>query len=154
MANLSLCFIKYQDSYLLINRNKPPFMGMWNAVGGHQEKNETMDACAIREIYEETGIIVETVELMGTFTWNFDNDIGFLYVAHLDNNFNIDNYPIKNFEGIVDFKKIDWILNPHNTGIIEDLVVFIHEINQNKKNVYHFVYDTHNKLQSYTKKDY
>lgn len=151
MANLSLCFVKYKDSFLLINRNKSPFMGMWNGVGGHQEANETMEECAKREIYEETGIHVQNIELMGKFTWNFDDDMGYLYVACLSDDFSIKNFPLKNQEGIVDFKTISWILHPKNTGVIADLVIFIKELAQNNKNTYHFVYDTNNQLISYQK---
>ena len=118
MANLTLCFLKYQNSILLINRNKAPFMGMWNAIGGHQEKGETLLECAIREIYEETNIKIEKLNFMGKFTWNFDDDIGYIYVGNLEKDFNINNYPLKNEEGIVDFKSIEWIENSHNTGII------------------------------------
>lgn len=150
MANLTLCFLKYQNSILLINRNKTPFMGMWNAIGGHQEKSETLLECAIREIYEETNIKIEKLNFMGKFTWNFDDDIGYIYVGNLEKDFNINNYPLKNKEGIVDFKSIEWIENSHNTGIINDLKIIIPEIFKNQINEYHFIYDEQNQLKSYT----
>ena len=53
MAIVTLCFVKKDDKILMINRNKSPFMGMWNALGGHKEENESALECAIREIYEE-----------------------------------------------------------------------------------------------------
>ena len=150
MANLTLCFLKYQNSILLINRHKAPFMGMWNAIGGHQEKGETLLECAIREIYEETNIKIEKLNFMGKFTWNFDDDIGYIYVGNLEKDFNINNYPLKNEEGIVDFKSIEWIENSHNTGIINDLKIIIPEIFKNQINEYHFIYDEQNQLKSYT----
>lgn len=150
MANLTLCFLKYQNSILLINRNKVPFMGMWNAIGGHQEKGETLLECAIREIYEETNIKIEKLNFMGKFTWNFDDDIGYIYVGNLEKDFNINDYPLKNEEGIVDFKSIEWIENSHNTGIINDLKIIIPEIFKNQINEYHFIYDEQNQLKSYT----
>ena len=150
MANLTLCFLKYQNSILLINRNKAPFMVMWNAIGGHQEKGETLLECAIREIYEETNIKIEKLNFMGKFTWNFDDDIGYIYVGNLEKDFNINNYPLKNEEGIVDFKSIEWIENSHNTGIINDLKIIIPEIFKNQINEYHFIYDEQNQLKSYT----
>ena len=33
----TLCFVRNGEKILMINRVKPPFMGMWNAVGGHPE---------------------------------------------------------------------------------------------------------------------
>ena len=53
MAIVTLCFVKKDNKILMINRNKSPFMGMWNALGGHLEKGETPIQCAIREVYEE-----------------------------------------------------------------------------------------------------
>ena len=52
-------------------------MGQWNAVGGHKLSSETIEECAIREIYEETNISVQKVELIATFTWNYDDGLGF-----------------------------------------------------------------------------
>ena len=87
---------------------------------------------------------------MGKFTWNFDDDIGYIYVGNLEKDFNINNYPLKNEEGIVDFKSIEWIENSHNTGIINDLKIIIPEIFKNQINEYHFIYDEQNQLKSYT----
>ena len=58
MAIVTLCFVKKENKILMINRNKPPFMGMWNALGGHKEENESALECAIREIYEEGNLKV------------------------------------------------------------------------------------------------
>ena len=56
---LSLCFLKKDNQFLLINRNKPPFMGQWNAVGGHKIETETIQECAKREVFEETGLKIK-----------------------------------------------------------------------------------------------
>ena len=53
MKGATLCFVIKDDEILMINRNKPPFMGLWNAVGGHIEDGETPSQSAIREIKEE-----------------------------------------------------------------------------------------------------
>lgn len=152
--HLSLCFLKKEDSFLLINRNKPPFMGQWNAVGGHQIMGETMEECAKREIFEETKIRIDKVELIATFTWNYDDGLGFIYVADLPKDYDISNYPQKTDEGVLDFKSITWINHPKNTGIIADIQIFLSEIYQKKiKNVhYHLVYQG-NQLQSVTCKN-
>lgn len=34
MIAFTNCFIKKGDRILLLNRNKPSWMGMWNGVGG------------------------------------------------------------------------------------------------------------------------
>lgn len=141
MAIVTLCFVKKGEQILMINRNKPPFMGMWNALGGHVEQNEEPAACAIREIYEESGIIVNKVELYSVSTWNYDDDEIYVYLSELDNNFDLTTYPKKIDEGIVDFKDIDWIINPKNYGTIDDLCLFLKDIKNSKKHNYHLIYD-------------
>ena len=124
MAIVTLCFVKKDNKILMINRNKPPFMGMWNALGGHIEENETPKECAIREIYEESGVVVDNAELISVSTWNYDDDEIYVYVSTLSNDFDISSYPIKINEGIIDFKDIDWIIHEKNYGVIADLRVF------------------------------
>lgn len=140
---LSLCFLKKGNAFLLINRNFPPFMGQWNAVGGHQLPSETIEECAIREIYEETNISVQKVELIATFTWNYDDGLGFIFISDLDEKIQTSEFPKQTKEGILDFKSIEWIEHPKNTGIIDDIKLFLIDIYQKKiRNVhYHLTYD-------------
>ena len=146
MAIVTLCFVKYKNSLLMINRKKPPFMGMWNALGGHLENNEEVEDCAKREIYEESGVIVKDLTLYSISTWNYDDDIIYVYLSHIDTINN--NYPVRTEEGIIDFLDIDWILNEKNYGIVPDLRLFIKDIKENKKHNYHLIYDE-NKLVDY-----
>lgn len=37
----------------------------WGLPGGHREQNESAEACAIREVYEETGIEISNLQLAG-----------------------------------------------------------------------------------------
>ena len=62
MAIVTLCFVKKENKILMINRNKPPFMGMWNALGGHKEENESALECAIRETAEETKRVARVID--------------------------------------------------------------------------------------------
>jgi 8-oxo-dGTP pyrophosphatase MutT (NUDIX family) len=39
--------------------------GLWTEPGGHAEPGEDPRSCAIRELFEETGLVPETLELMG-----------------------------------------------------------------------------------------
>ena len=41
---------------MLIQRDKPPFEGMWAFPGGFMDINETLESAALRELKEETGI--------------------------------------------------------------------------------------------------
>ena len=54
-----ICLFRQKDSelqVLLIRRGKAPFAGCWALPGGRLEADETIDACAARELFEETGI--------------------------------------------------------------------------------------------------
>lgn len=152
MAIVTLCFVKKENKILMINRNKPPFMGMWNALGGHKEENESPMECAIREIFEESNIIVDNASLISISTWNYDDDEIYVYISNLPSSFNIDNYPVKIDEGIIDFKDIDWIINPKNYGIIEDLRVFLKDIKNGEKHDYHLIYNDSKLMDFITKK--
>ena len=151
MAIVTLCFVKKDNKILMINRNKPPFMGMWNALGGHKEDNETALECAIREIKEESNIIVDNAKLISISTWNYDDDEIYVYVSTLPDDFDINAYPLKIHEGIIDFKEIDWVLNLKNFGVIEDLRVFLNDIKEEQCNNYHLIYND-SKLIEYIKK--
>lgn len=141
MAIVTLCFLRKGNKILLINRNRSPFMGMWNGLGGHKEDNESAKECAIREIYEESNIKVKDVSLISISTWNYDDDEIYVYVSDLDDDFDISKYPLVIDEGIVDFKDVEWIINKQNYGVIDDLKLFISDIKGNRKQNYHLVYD-------------
>lgn len=137
----TLCFVLFKDELLMINRVKPPFMGRWNAVGGHLNDGETIEACAIREIKEESGISVDKVKQISEFTWNYDDEIGYAYLATLPDDFDISAFPKKTEEGIVDFCDIDWVLDKRNDGVIDDLRVFLSDISVGEYKDYHLIYD-------------
>ncbi|MBW9256061.1 MAG: NUDIX hydrolase [Candidatus Thiodiazotropha sp. (ex. Lucinisca nassula)] len=54
-------------SVLLIERKNPPFQGMWALPGGFLDISEDLEACAKRELQEETGIEGIYLEQLGTF---------------------------------------------------------------------------------------
>ncbi len=49
-------FEDQQLKVLLIRRNRPPFEGLWAFPGGFLEPEEELEACAGRELKEETGL--------------------------------------------------------------------------------------------------
>jgi len=52
---------------LLIRRKHEPFAGMWAIPGGHVEMEETLEAAARRELFEETGVRASKLEQLHTF---------------------------------------------------------------------------------------
>ena len=53
---------------VLIRRGIEPGRGLWAQPGGFLEVDETVTEAAIRETYEETGLIVQPGEIIGLYT--------------------------------------------------------------------------------------
>jgi 8-oxo-dGTP diphosphatase len=49
---------------LLVRRGREPLKGQWSIPGGLLEIGESLTAGVAREVLEETGLVVETVELI------------------------------------------------------------------------------------------
>jgi 8-oxo-dGTP diphosphatase len=56
-----LAVVRRGDRILLAQRSVPPGIGRWGFPGGMQELGETVQACAQRELLEETGINADPV---------------------------------------------------------------------------------------------
>jgi 8-oxo-dGTP diphosphatase len=62
--NVILLYNRPGDKILMCKRRKPPYQGLRNLVGGKIEPGEDGFAAAYRELYEETSITRDIVELM------------------------------------------------------------------------------------------
>lgn len=123
MITFNLCFIKQSEQILLLNREKPSWMGCWNGVGGKLLPGESPRDSVIREIEEETGLTSFSLAFKGMVTWTVDrNRYGgmYIYLADIPSSLKYPT-PVKTREGILDWKQIDWILNPANAGVASNL---------------------------------
>jgi ADP-ribose pyrophosphatase YjhB (NUDIX family) len=59
--------IPIDDGLVLVKRKFEPYVGDWCLPGGFIEALETPHESAIREVEEETGLIVEVDKLLGAF---------------------------------------------------------------------------------------
>ena len=68
---------------LLVQRGIEPFKGRWAFPGGFMQMDETIEECARRELREETGLVINTVEQFHIFSdVNRDPRERVLTVAH------------------------------------------------------------------------
>jgi len=66
LINTSLCYIEKDNSYLMLHRTKKEHdynKDKWIGIGGKFENGESPEDCAVREIWEETGLVVESADL-------------------------------------------------------------------------------------------
>ena len=77
-----------EPKVLLIQRGNEPFKGAWAFPGGFMNMDETTEHCAIRELFEETGLQVFNIQQIGTYS-NVNRDprgrtITVAYLAIID----------------------------------------------------------------------
>lgn len=80
--NLIVVFNKKLDKVLFCIRAKEPYKGKYNFVGGKVEEGESNDFAAYRELFEETGIAKEDIELehfMDLNYFKYENNLQVYY---------------------------------------------------------------------------
>lgn len=55
-----------QGRLLLVKRANPPAQGLWSIPGGRVEPGESAEVAVVREVLEETGLVVRIVREVGT----------------------------------------------------------------------------------------
>jgi ADP-ribose pyrophosphatase YjhB (NUDIX family) len=59
--------VVHRNRVLLIRRGRQPLKGEWSIPGGMLELGERLEAAARRELKEETGLDVESLEVLAVF---------------------------------------------------------------------------------------
>jgi len=65
------CVVMTNDTLpkvLLIQRGAHPFKGAWSFPGGFMNMDETTGQCAIRELEEETGLVISMIQQIGAYS--------------------------------------------------------------------------------------
>lgn len=89
---------------LLIERGDNPYKGCWALPGGFMEIDETTEQCALRELNEETGLMIKNVVQIGAYS-TVDRDprgrtITVAYLARIDT--------VQPVTGLDDAAKAQW----------------------------------------------
>lgn len=130
MLRYTLALIRYDEQILMINREKSPWKGAWNGVGGKLERGETPAECVIREVREETGIRILHPVYRGTVTWNPDEEQAqgmYVFVADIGLEGHLKT-PKSTREGILDWKNEKWLLSENNYGVVPTLRYFMKDV--------------------------
>lgn len=75
MKMTSLCYIEKDGAYLMLHRVKKKNdenADKWIGIGGKFEAGESPEECALREIYEETGLVPQKLDYRGIVTFVSD----------------------------------------------------------------------------------
>jgi len=93
MKLATLCYVRRDGQTLMIHRVKKAndmHQGKWNGLGGKLNPGESPEECAVREIYEESGLRVRDPQLKGFLTFP---------AFAKDEDWYVFVYVVKDFEG-------------------------------------------------------
>jgi 8-oxo-dGTP diphosphatase len=68
----TLCYVQKEDKTLMLHRikkDKDIHQGKWNGLGGKLEAGESPEDCVIREVREESGLLIEKPKFRGVMTF-------------------------------------------------------------------------------------
>ena len=99
--NVIIVFNQKLNKALFCIRAKDPYKGMYNFVGGKVEEGESDDKAAYRELFEETGIAKQDIELDHFMDFNYFkyNNILQVYYGVLKHDVNL----------IEEKNKLEWV---------------------------------------------
>lgn len=80
----SLCYLEKDGKYLMLHRTKKEKdinQGKWLGIGGKLEEGESPEECIVREVKEETGLMLQSYELRCFVTYVSTNwETEYMYV--------------------------------------------------------------------------
>ena len=77
----------YKDGKVLVQDKIHDEWGGFTFPGGHVEKEESLSASVIREVFEETGLTIESPVLCGTKDWVNDDGSRYLVLFYKTDKF-------------------------------------------------------------------
>lgn len=127
----TLCFCISGDKVLMLKRFSEPNKSMWNGLGGKIEKNESIRDAAIREVKEESNLdLTRNCQIIfsGKLSWEDHNKTCpyiYLFLARLASTPEELCIYSETREGILEWKKIDWVCDKNNTSVVSNIPYFL-----------------------------
>lgn len=87
----TLCYIEKNNSYLMLHRitkKNDINHDKWIGVGGHFEFQESPEDCLLREVKEETGLVLDSFRFRGIVTFISDNEPAEYMCLYTSDDFN------------------------------------------------------------------
>jgi NAD+ diphosphatase len=63
--------VEHEDRLLLVHQTYGPYQRNWELVAGFVEPGETLEGAAVRELWEETGLVLDQLAYTGSHPWSF-----------------------------------------------------------------------------------
>ncbi|MBN1900456.1 8-oxo-dGTP diphosphatase [Candidatus Sumerlaeota bacterium] len=140
MILATLCYIRKNGKTLMIHRVKKDrdiHQGKWNGLGGKMEQGETPEECVIREVREESGLLIRNPRMRGFITFpQFDGV----------RDWNVFVFTAEEFQGeLIDSPegRLEWIPdeNLSNLNLWEGDRIFLPWLDRNELFSARFVYE-------------
>jgi len=140
MIIATLCYINDGKKTLMLHRIKKAndiHKGKWNGLGGKLEQGESPEECVIREVNEESGLIITNPKLRGIITFpKFDSVNDWLVFI----------YTVKKFKGNIKESKegvLNWVKNKNlmDLNLWEGDKIFLKWLNKDKFFSAKFIYE-------------
>ena len=83
----NMCMIYDDDGNVLVQDRRDSDWGGITFPGGHVEKGESLTDAVIREVYEETGLTIETPQICGIKQWPEDDGSRYIVLFYKTSHF-------------------------------------------------------------------
>lgn len=113
-----LCLIHTEDSYLLQDRAKKDWKG-YTLPGGHIELGESIVDAVVREMKEETGLMIKSPRLCGVKQFPIE---GGRYIVFLFETDQFEGKVVDSDEGKMHWVKISELLNVNLVDDFDELI--------------------------------
>jgi len=134
----------------MLYRSRPPNRFHWNGLGGKLQKDETPQACVMREVLEEANIdlhVAHSLRFAGIVTWDFGAGATspgsgmYAFIADFQQASVTWEGDRVMPEGLLCWKPLQWVCDPHNTAVVSNVPHFLpHMLSQNIPLGYHCNY--------------